>query len=106
MKSLILASAALVLATSASAFDPYVGVERETKSDLNTVYVGASHAMGDLTLSAQLDASMNDGSRGNLRQVNLDASYAVTPKLDVYLENDLDKDWKRTETKIGAKWKF
>lgn len=106
MKSLILASAALVLATSASAFDAYVGVERDTKADNTIAYVGGEQALGDFTVSAQLNADLNKGNRGDVQKVELDASYAVTSNLSVYLQNDLNKDFKRTETTVGAKWKF
>lgn len=106
MKSLILASVALVLATGAHAFDAYVGVERDTKADNTIAYVGGEQGLGDFTVSAQLNADLNKGDRGSVQKVELDASYAVTNNLSVYLQNDLDKDFKRTETTLGAKWKF
>lgn len=106
MKKIMLTAVASVLATSAMAFDAYVGLERDTKAGDNTAYVGGSHQLGDLTLSTQLDLNMNSGNRGSVDTLNIDASYNVGGKLDVYLENDLNKDWKRTETTVGVRYNF
>lgn len=106
MKKIMLAAAAIALATSASAFDSYIGVERDVKAGDNTAYVGGEHTVGGLTLSVQADLDLNKGNRGTLDTLNLDASYTIGSNVDVYLQNDLDKDWKRTETTVGVKYKF
>lgn len=106
MKKIMLTAVASVLATSAMAFDAYVGVERDTKAGDNTAYVGGEHALGNVTVAVQADLDLNKGNRGTLDTLNLDVSYALGSKVNVYMENDLNKDWKRTETTVGVKYKF
>ena len=102
----LLVTAALAATSSAYALDAYVGTERDTKANNTIVYAGGEHTIAGITIAAQADMSMNDGTRGKLSKVNLDASYAVTNNLSVYVNNDLNKDFQRTETTVGAKWKF
>jgi hypothetical protein len=71
------------------------------------VFVGTDISMGalDLTVSADLEAKTSD-NRGDVNNVNLDGSYAVTDTFSVYTENDFTSDFDRSETKIGVKYTF
>jgi hypothetical protein len=71
------------------------------------VFVGTDISMGalDLTVSADLEAKTSD-NRGDVNNVNLDGSYAVTDTFSVYTENDFTSDFDRSETKVGVKYTF
>lgn len=90
-------------------FTPFVGAERETSADTTIMYLGSDISVGalDLTVSADLEGQ-NDAAdaRGDLTNLNIDGSYAVTEALSVYTENDLNSDFDRTETKVGVKYTF
>ena len=106
MKKVMFAAVAAVMVMSAQAADVYVGADRSMKSNDNTAYVGASHGFGALSVTAQLDTSLNAGSRGSVKNVNLDAAMAVGKNVSVYLENDLTRGLKLTESKVGVKFTF
>lgn len=94
---------------SAIATSPYIGMERETSADVTTAYIGADISAGDLAVTLQADLQGQDDqadARGDLTNVNIDASLAVTKKLSLYTENDLNSDFDRTETKVGVKYNF
>lgn len=88
-------------------FTPFVGAERATVADTTEVFVGTDISMGalDLTVSADLEAKTSD-NRGDVNNVNLDGSYAVTDAFSVYTENDFTSDFDRSETKVGVKYTF
>ena len=106
MKKVMIAAAAALMVMSASAADVYVGAERAMKSGENTAYVGATQSFGTLAVTAQLDTSLNSGDRGTVKNVNLDASMALSNRVSVYLENDLTRGLKLTESKVGVKFTF
>jgi len=87
-------------------FTPFVGAERATVADTTEMFVGTDISMGalDLTISADLEGKSTD--RGDLNNVNLDGSYAVTDSFSVYTENDFTSDFDRSETKVGVKYTF
>ena len=90
-------------------FTPFVGAERETSADTTIMYLGSDISVGalDLTVSADLEGQSDAAdARGDLTNVNIDGSYAVTQALSVYAENDLNSDFDRTETKVGVKYTF
>lgn len=94
---------------SAIETSPYVGMERETEADSTILYLGTEVTSGALTLGLQADLeAQNDQAdgRGDLRLVNVDATYAVSKQLSVYAENDFTSDFDRTETKLGFKYNF
>jgi len=106
MKKMIMAATAAMLATSALAFDVTVGVERATMAGETNTTLAVSQPFGGLTFEAQADVSMNDGSRGDVRQYNLDVSYELNKSTNVFIENDFDTGGDRTETTIGLKYTF
>jgi hypothetical protein len=88
---------------------PYVGMERATSADTTIAYIGTDITAGKLSLGLQADLeAQNDqaDSRGDLTNLNVDATYAVTNDLSVYAENDLNSDFDRTETTVGFKYNF
>ena len=96
-------------AVAAVEFTPFVGAERETSADTTIMYLGSDISVGalDLTVSADLEGQDDAAdARGDLTNLNIDGSYAVTEALSVYAENDLNSDFDRTETKVGVKYTF
>lgn len=109
MKKMIMAATAAMLATSAMAFDVSVGAERATKAGDNTLFVEAEHSVGGLTLTAKPEFNMNhnaSGDRFETTKINLDAAYKLGKNISAYVENDFNKSFDRTETKVGVKYKF
>lgn len=87
-------------------FTPFVGVERETEADTTTMYLGTDISAGSLDLTVAVDMQGKSDNRGDVTNVNIDGSYAVTDSVSVYTENDLNSDFDRTETKVGVKYTF
>jgi len=85
---------------------PYVGIEREVEADATTAYVGAGVSAGALDLTVQIDLEGKSDNRGDVNNINLDGSYAVTDAVSVYAENDFTSDFDRSETKVGVKYTF
>jgi hypothetical protein len=118
MKSLILAGALSVMASSVFAEEvksvpeitPYIGVERETKADVDNAYVGATTKIGKLSITGQMNWNNTNTDKNdldfNLENTDLDFSYGVTNNVSVYLKNDFNADFDRTESVIGAKVTF
>ena len=47
-----------------------------------------------------------DNMKFNISSADVDLSYSVTSNIDVYIENDLDADFKQTDTTVGIAVKF
>lgn len=94
------------VAAPVAEFTPFVGIEREVEADATTAYVGAGVSAGALDLTVQIDLEGKSDNRGDVNNINLDGSYAVTDSVSVYTENDLNSDFDRTETKVGVKYTF
>jgi len=117
MKTLILAGAISVMASSVFAEEvksvpeitPYVGVERETKAEINNAYVGATTKIGKLSITGQVNWNNVPADKStdfNHESTELDFSYGVTNNVSVYLKNDFNSDFDRTESVVGAKLTF
>jgi spermidine/putrescine-binding protein len=96
-----------IVVTPAVEFSKYVGVERATEADTTIAYAGVGVTKGALDVGLQLDLDLKDGDeQGEIDNVNLAASLAVTEALSLYTSNDFDRDFERTETKVGVKYNF
>jgi hypothetical protein len=47
-----------------------------------------------------------DNMKFNMSSADVDLNYSVTPIIDIYIENDLDADFKQTDTTVGIAVKF
>jgi len=115
MKTLILAGVISVIASAgfaevnkpASTFTPYFGVERETEAKINNTFIGTTTKFGDLSVTSQINwnSTTNDLNM-NHEGADLDISYGVADTVSLYLKNDFDTDFVRTESTVGAKITF
>ena len=87
-------------------FTPFVGVEREVEADTTIMYLGTDFSAGALDLTLSVDLEGKSDNRGDVTNLNIDGSFAVTDAVSVYTENDLNSDFDRTETKVGVKYTF
>lgn len=87
-------------------FSPFVGAEREVKSDTSIAYAGITAGDDNVEVVASLDLDLKDGTRGDVTNVNLDASFAVTDGLSIYGESDFNENLDNTETKVGVLYTF
>ena len=94
------------VAAPVAEFTPFVGVERATTANTTEMFVGTDITAGDLVLTLSADLEGKTENRGDVNNVNLDGSYAVSKDLSVYTENDFTSAFDRTETKVGVKYSF
>ena len=94
------------VAAPVAEFTPFVGAERATVADTTEMFVGTDIAIGSLDLTVSADLEGKSTNRGDVNNVNLDGSYAVTNDFSVYTENDFTSDFDRSETKVGVKYTF
>ena len=110
MKKLIVAAAfaALSLPSFAADVSTTVGAERKTDAETNHIYTdfGVSEGAMGATLGFNwADTAANNGEF-NFTSAEIDFSYAVTDMITLYVNNDLDDEFKQTETVVGGKIKF
>jgi hypothetical protein len=89
--------------------NPFVGAEHAMDANTNTGTVGADIVSGDLTVTASADLSLNadaNGDRFGTELVEIDFSYAVSDKTSIYMENDLNDSFVKSETIVGVKHYF
>src|SRR5210317_2221806 len=110
MKKIVLAGVLSLATTTAMAegFGPYVGIERETSAGVNRAYAGMTYAVPNTMLSIDAVANFED-TTGSLSNVSfatteLNINAALTENVSAYVENDLNSDFKRTETTVGVKF--
>lgn len=95
--------------TTGLSVNPFVGAEHAMDANTNTATVGADVVTGDLTITASADLSMNKnagGDRWDTNIVEIDATYALSDKTSLYVENDLNDSFSKTETTVGFKHYF
>tara|TARA_B000000557_G_scaffold71074_1_gene56136 strand:+ start:303 stop:632 length:330 start_codon:yes stop_codon:yes gene_type:complete len=109
MKKLLAACAivgAMASVASAQEFKSYAGAEYQTESEKQKLYVGTSTNVGALKLTVQanmLDTQTVDWTYSGL---DLDLSIPATDSISLYMKNDINDEWERTETTIGFKYTF
>jgi hypothetical protein len=111
MKKLMVALFALGMSSSAyaeSSIETTVGVERNLDTEINKLFFGPSITSGDFTLSTTVNMvdTTADNMKFNMSSADVDLNYSVTPIIDIYMENDLDADFKQTDTTVGIAVKF
>ena len=91
-----------------SSIETTVGVERNLDTEINKLFFGPSITSGDFTLSTTVNMvdTTTDDMKFNISSADVDLSYSVTSNIDVYIENDLDADFKQTDTTVGVAVKF
>ena len=113
MKKFAITAAFLMAATAATAdekvLSPFVGLERETGTNVNRAFVGADLAVPNTIFTVGTRAEFEDvgsltGMSFTKAELNLNAN--ITDNASLYLENDLNSDFKRTETTVGVKLSF
>jgi uncharacterized protein with LGFP repeats len=122
MKKFIIATATIVTALTLAACgeeakaaevtapvvtaSPFVGAEHEMEADTTIMYLGTDVSAGALDLTISVDLEGKSDNRGDLNNVNLDGAFALTESASVYMENDFNSDFERSETKVGVKYAF
>lgn len=113
MKKFAITAAFLMAATAATAdekiLSPYVGLERETESNINRAFVGTNLSVPNTIFTVGTRAEFEDvGSLSGMSftkaELNLNAS--INDNASLYLENDLNSDFDRTETTVGVQFTF
>ncbi len=117
MKNLVLAIAlAGGMATVASAdpivsspsldLKPYVGAERLIEGEKNKLYAGTTLSLGSEGVKLQANVEDTATTDWEFNRMDVDFSVKVANSASVYLNNDFNSDWDRTESTIGVKWTF
>jgi|TARA_R100000081_G_scaffold91584_1_gene70017 hypothetical protein len=97
---------AMTSVASAAEFKSYAGGEYQTESEKQKLYVGTSTNVGALKLTVQanmLDTKTVDWTYSGL---DLDLSIPASESISLYMKNDINDEWERTETTLGFKWTF
>lgn len=95
--------------TTGLSVNPFVSAEHAMDANTNTAIVGADVVTGDLTVAASADLSMNKNAAGNrwdTQVIEIDATYTLSDKTSLYLENDFTNSFNKTETTVGFKHYF
>lgn len=100
------ASADPLAATSSLDLKPYVGAERLMEGEKNKLYAGTSLSLGSLGVKLQANMLDTETTDWEFNRLDVDFSVKVADSATVYLNNDFDSDWDRTESTIGVKWTF
>jgi len=112
MKKMVIAGAlALATVTGAGAAEvsPSIAAERDTKAEVNRVKVGSEITKLPYGIESEVMLSFadsNDDLKFSGEKLEFDISKKMYDKFDLYMENDFDKDFERTETTVGVKYKW
>lgn len=109
MKKLLLASAivgATATLASAQEFKPYVGAEHKVEADSQKLYAGIGTDFSVFSIKAQANMNNTANTDWDYAGMDLDISTTLGNGMVLYMNNDLDSDWDRTETTIGVKYSF
>jgi len=117
MKTILVAGALALMTSFASAdttvsspagmdIKPYLGLERALEAEKNKLYLGATTSLGVLNLKVQTNVVDTAAASWAYTGMDLDLSTKVSDNMVLFMNNDIDKDWKRSETTIGVKVSF
>lgn len=117
MRNFLVAGALALMASVASAdttvsspagmdIKPYIGLERALEAEKNKLYLGATTSLGMLNLKVQTNVVDTAAASWAYTGMDLDLSTSVSDNVSLFMNNDIDKDWKRSETTIGVKVSF
>lgn len=117
MKTILVAGALALMTSFASAdttvsspagmdIKPYLGLERALEAEKNKLYLGATTSLGVLNLKVQTNVVDTAAASWAYTGMDLDLSTNVSDNMVLFMNNDIDKDWKRSETTIGVKVSF
>lgn len=101
MRKFFIALAVCMVGTSATAVDIFAGFERSMKSNTNLGFVGGSHSLGVVDVTAQVDYMP---TQGDVDVVHLDVSTKFGESVEVSLANEFNNNFNFSESTLGAQY--